>query len=292
MTSIEEMARYCFGYGRWDAPYWFIGLEEGMSGKLDERIAVWQELGKETGLSDCKKFHERIGVTEHHWPGAEIQTTWRALILMLLTYKTLPNDEDNILKYQQTALGTCDGETLLTELFGLPAKTLKAGAALRGLYLTEKLENDIRFERLNAINEKLLLYKSCLVIMYGLTQKRWFESLVGKGLVAGRRLEKWDAIWRGDVLMTLVPHPAGPAFTVALFSACVLPAVAAICLGVTFVTSHYYGRGVAIAGCSVSIVMGMLLSIVTAVRLFGLRAMVESESRETASPNAEESENY
>jgi hypothetical protein len=208
MTSIEEMARYCFGYGRWDAPYWFIGLEEGMSGKLDERIAAWQELGKETGLSDCKQFHERIGVTEHHKDSVKPQATWRALILMLLAYKNLPNDEHNILEYQRNTLGTCDGETLLTELFGLPARTLKAGAALRGLHLTEELENDIRFERLNAINQKLLLYKPLLVIMYGLTHKKWFEGLVGKGLVAGRRLEKWDAIWRGDVLMTLVPHPA------------------------------------------------------------------------------------
>jgi hypothetical protein len=24
-----EMAQNCFGYGRWDAPYWFIGPEQG-----------------------------------------------------------------------------------------------------------------------------------------------------------------------------------------------------------------------------------------------------------------------
>jgi hypothetical protein len=25
----EEMARECYGYGRWGAPYWFIGPEQG-----------------------------------------------------------------------------------------------------------------------------------------------------------------------------------------------------------------------------------------------------------------------
>lgn len=29
-VSMSRMARDCYGYGRWDAPYWFIGLEEGM----------------------------------------------------------------------------------------------------------------------------------------------------------------------------------------------------------------------------------------------------------------------
>ena len=63
----------------------------------------------------------------------------------------------------------------------MPAQTLKAGAALRGLHLTEELEDDIRFERLNAINQKLLFHKPRLVIMYGLTHKKWFEGFIKTG---------------------------------------------------------------------------------------------------------------
>jgi phage-related protein len=54
MSPIEEMARGCYGYGRWDAPYWFIGLEEGMSGTLGEQIEAWQQLG-EDGLMPSLK---------------------------------------------------------------------------------------------------------------------------------------------------------------------------------------------------------------------------------------------
>lgn len=71
MDGLEEMARGCFGYGRWDAPYWLIGLEEGMSGTLDNRIRAFQKLDKD-GLCDSRKFHHEIGFITNtriprHW---------------------------------------------------------------------------------------------------------------------------------------------------------------------------------------------------------------------------------
>jgi hypothetical protein len=94
----------------------------------------------------------------------------------------------------------------------------------------------------------------------------------------------WDVAWIG-IYRTM------PAFVVALFSACLLPAIAAICLGVTFVTSHYYGRGFAIAGCLLTIIAGVLFSILTAARLFSLRNMVEAENRDVPPSKADELEN-
>jgi hypothetical protein len=61
MDNVEhEMARQCYGYGRWSAPYWFIGLEEGQDpiGKdLTLRLQAMRDLGKD-GLSDCRTFHQ------------------------------------------------------------------------------------------------------------------------------------------------------------------------------------------------------------------------------------------
>jgi hypothetical protein len=76
MDGLEEMARGCFGYGRWDAPYWLIGLEEGMSGTLDNRIRAFQKLDKD-GLCDSRKFHHEIGVYHHHQDSRPLATTWR-----------------------------------------------------------------------------------------------------------------------------------------------------------------------------------------------------------------------
>jgi hypothetical protein len=89
MDGLEEMARGCFGYGRWDAPYWLIGLEEGMSGTLDNRIRAFQKLDKD-GLCDSRKFHHEIGVHHHHQDSPPLATTWRVLILILLTYLGRP----------------------------------------------------------------------------------------------------------------------------------------------------------------------------------------------------------
>jgi hypothetical protein len=39
----EEMARECYGYGRWAAPYWFIGPEQGQGhDDLRKRYHVWR----------------------------------------------------------------------------------------------------------------------------------------------------------------------------------------------------------------------------------------------------------
>src|SRR6185312_17353521 len=63
-AHLREMAKRCYGYGRWDAPYWFIGIGEGMgkNDSLEKRSAVWSRFKKD-GLMDCRDFHLSIGET-------------------------------------------------------------------------------------------------------------------------------------------------------------------------------------------------------------------------------------
>jgi hypothetical protein len=49
-TLELEMGRRSCGYGRWNAPYWFIGPEQG-KGKDErddnaQRVKAWQQLGR------------------------------------------------------------------------------------------------------------------------------------------------------------------------------------------------------------------------------------------------------
>jgi hypothetical protein len=128
MTEHErELAEHCFGYGRWDAPYWFIGPEQGQGlwegGKLDRRYLAFKELGRD-GLCHCLKFHDHIGETQ--WRG-KLQTTWRRLILLLKAYQGVSTEDSELLSYQRTAWGSTDedGETCFIEISGLPANNLK-----------------------------------------------------------------------------------------------------------------------------------------------------------------------
>jgi hypothetical protein len=41
---VKYLERF-FGYGRWDAPIWFIGIEEAgghIESELEKRLAVWE----------------------------------------------------------------------------------------------------------------------------------------------------------------------------------------------------------------------------------------------------------
>jgi hypothetical protein len=94
MTEAEKfMAENCYGYGRWDAPYWFFGPEQGLKdGTLDEfikRYEAFRDLNKD-GLCDCRAFHAAIGETRWHRQDPELQKTWKFLILLLLTYLEEP----------------------------------------------------------------------------------------------------------------------------------------------------------------------------------------------------------
>ncbi len=63
-NSEIEVGKRCFGYGRWDAPYWFIGLEEGKGREEppdnSSRVNAWKKYERD-GLCDCKDFHLAIG---------------------------------------------------------------------------------------------------------------------------------------------------------------------------------------------------------------------------------------
>jgi hypothetical protein len=71
-ADILDMARQWYGYGRWEAPYWFIGPEPGQpegdtaeGDNLKERCKAWIDLGRGE-LVDCKAHHFGFGWTKWH----------------------------------------------------------------------------------------------------------------------------------------------------------------------------------------------------------------------------------
>lgn len=115
-TDIRDMAREWYGYGRWDAPYWFIGPEPGQQGgnnleerraDLEKRCKAWICLGRGE-LIDCKKHHFCFGETRWHRevPPPATQATWRQLIRLLLAYRSVKEpDIEDIRSYQQNCWG-------------------------------------------------------------------------------------------------------------------------------------------------------------------------------------------
>jgi len=62
MTLTEDAAQKWFGYGKWSAPFWFVGMEQG---GMDDNDHIgwekaWQDLGG-TELIDCREHHRKMG---------------------------------------------------------------------------------------------------------------------------------------------------------------------------------------------------------------------------------------
>jgi hypothetical protein len=219
MSPIEEMARNCYGYGRWDAPYWFIGLEQGMDGSLDKYVEAFRDRGRE-GLSDCQAFHEHMGVAKWHRkkPKAALQSTWKKLIRLLPAFleqdaeatnkKEVDEETEKVRAYQVHKWGMDDGDTCVIELSGLPAKGLKAGVTLKGEHFTREQVSEILQERIASIRQRIKDNNPQLVVMYGLDGRTHFSDLAGRP--TEYPLVTDETIELGSAITTLTYHPVFP----------------------------------------------------------------------------------
>jgi hypothetical protein len=192
--DVREMARRCYGYGRWEAPYWFIGPEQGQGGSenndLRPRIKAWLHLGGGE-LSDCRDFHALIGERRWHGENPRLQSTWRSLMLLLMTFLGRPTDNESLRKYQRDQWGRLSGETCVIELSGLAARSFR----------TQRDRGSFREERITIIRERTLHYKPILVVMYGATSKPHWEAITKQPFPPD------GTLGIGSTIVVFTPHP-------------------------------------------------------------------------------------
>jgi hypothetical protein len=192
-----EMAHRFFGFGSWDASYWFIGPEQGKGPKEaadnTARVDAWVRLGKQD-LVDCKTFHYEIGEESWHResPKPRLQPTWRPLMLILRTILDESTERDALRTYQRDRWGkvtVC--ETCIIELCGLAA---------RGLATAMDRER-FREERVEIIRQKLCEHRPKVVVMYGKNEKKRWET------IAGGALEVDQPYRVGSTILVFTTHP-------------------------------------------------------------------------------------
>ena len=190
-NDFNEMARRCFGYGRWDAKYWFIGPEQGQgvaeNDDLTHRFNAWRDLGS-SELCDLEQFHKAIN--EHRWHRI-LQPTWRPLILLLMTFLKKPADTESLRRYQRFEWGRANGETCLIELSGLAARS----------FAVSRDRETFRQERIEIIRERMRQNRPELVIMYGKTQRESWEKIAGGAFPSDNILKL------NGIIHALAPHP-------------------------------------------------------------------------------------
>jgi hypothetical protein len=188
-SPLENMARDFYGYGRWDAPYWFIGLEQGGEDN-DARAAAFAKQ-QSNGLCDCKDFHVEIGEERWHRDYPALQRSWRRLMLLLSSFTGTSSDNDDLRNYQRDHWAMKHGDTCVIELCGLSAKNLSVTIDRKSF-----LDG-----RIAVIRRKIVENKPKLVTMYGYGAQKHWEALVGRSLTRG------EIFARESTVFVFAPHP-------------------------------------------------------------------------------------
>jgi hypothetical protein len=188
-----------FGYGRWGAPYWFVGMEPGGKDE-DANYDSWLELGGGE-LIDCKKHHLHPMNTgtdgKKFFLGDRppTQTTWRRLIQTRFAFKGQEKQAanlDDVAKFQSESFGSICGDTALIELSALHAGSLKDNVDRETHFPNRLLHIAKRLDE-NPLTE--------FALFYGLKYRDHYECL------AGGPFDTDGFRWRGNTLCVLTRHP-------------------------------------------------------------------------------------
>lgn len=186
-------ARDWFGYGRWDASYWFIGMEPGGT---DDHASYesWLQLGG-SELIDCRAHHlnpQHPGWAKWHTGSRPpTQPTWRCLIQLLLSFKGESTDLDAVRTYQRDEWGSTHGETAVLELGALHAPGLDS-------HVDRQTFRDTRIERLRG---RLTEYQPIFVACYGRKFQDQFQRIIDG------KFDHDGFAWSRSTLCVMLPGP-------------------------------------------------------------------------------------
>jgi hypothetical protein len=210
--DLYDMALNRYGYGRWEAPYWFIGMEEGMDSAekdLKCREKAWRDLGSRE-LDDCRDFHNSLFSSIekknrlHRKVRPALQPTWNQLIRALMIFLGGLALEEDRREYQRDNWGSLHGDSCVIELSGLAARNLKE--------LSDR--KSYRDKRINFIRKGIRDHNPKFVIVYGTSDREPWEK-ISKGAVLIEEAKIIDDVGRTfaefkkteRTILALTQHP-------------------------------------------------------------------------------------
>ncbi len=173
-----------YGYGNWKSNFWFVGIEEGGGGDIDNvrrRLDSWNR--HKVDLLDNQEHHSYIRLDCFFVKG-QLQNTWRKLILTKLSFENKAIDIECVRYVQQKDWGHLNSTNLLIELFPLPSPNntcwcYKEWTGLDILESRESYYNYITAERINYIKNKISDYQPSVIIFYGKKMEDNWNKIIG-----------------------------------------------------------------------------------------------------------------
>jgi hypothetical protein len=218
---LHDFARTFYGYGRWNAPIWFVGMEEGGGNSvqvIQRRLDDWAARGREE-LQDLPDTGKAMGDTCWFIERPKLQRTWSILIRIAMVIDGREPTTAAIREYQKCHLGRHDGENCLVELLPLPSPSTQhwfyaAASLLPYLESRQKYCDELIPTRIAHLRQRLDTHKPRAVIFYGTAYSpHWqqianvdFESRVGTGYG-----------YSEHTVFAITRHPAAKGVTTAYF---------------------------------------------------------------------------
>jgi len=222
---LQDFINGFYGYGNYQAPYWFIGLEEGGGNSIQEinsRLATWDKRGRQE-LEDVADYHIDFGISKYWGPHPPLEATWNKLIRILLSAKGTPPSTEDVRTYQRDHLGRTGGETCLLELLPLPSPSISHwlyanGSKLANLATRQSYRDWLIPLRVQRLRERIQMHSPPNVIFYGKTYLEHWQAIAGPPLRKVPELDIFQARTDGT-LFIVTNHPVATGVTNAYFHA-------------------------------------------------------------------------
>lgn len=183
---LELFMNGFYGFGNYQAPYWFVGMEEG-GGNTSEAIAkqleLWDKAGREE-LMDVAQYARDMNITRWYGDNPRLQPTWKHLIQIVLTAEGQPFDKDAMREYQKNVIGTKGGNTCLLELLPLPAPNVSSWlyrdiSSLPYLTSRKTYRDYVTPLRIAHLQNRIRKHQPKAVVFYGSGYDSHWKSIAG-----------------------------------------------------------------------------------------------------------------
>lgn len=188
---LEEFMKGFYGFGNYQAPYWFVGMEEGGGNTYEaivKQLEIWDRWGRKE-LLDVADYAREMDITRWYGDNPKLQPTWKHLIRTVLTAEGQPSDAEAMRQYQKHVIGTVQGNTCLLELMPLPAPSVASWlygdiSTLPYLKNRKTYREFVAPLRIAHLQNRILHYQPKAVMFYGSGYDSYWKSIAG--------VESWE----------------------------------------------------------------------------------------------------
>jgi hypothetical protein len=183
---LESFINGFYGFGNYQAQYWFIGMEEGGGNTLDaisRQLDIWDRWGRKE-LIDVAEYAREMNITRWYGESPKLQPTWKHLIRIFLTAEGKSVDAETMRQYQKNLWGTKGGNTCLLELLPLPAPSISSWlyreiSTLHYLASRKTYREYVTPLRIAHLQNRIRQYQPKAVVLYGSGYDAHWKRIAG-----------------------------------------------------------------------------------------------------------------